>query len=273
MTNHWDELSKSLAESVPRRESLRRLGFVLAGTVLSPFGLQSALAGKQDPCKSFCKCRNKRQQDQCLKACKACGKNTSRLVGTCGGYSCCATGQTSCGSFCAHLGSDVDNCGGCGNVCDQPGQYEYCACINGACRYECAEGALRCDGMCTYVGWDAANCGACGNACGGETPFCYEGVCVGCPHELTMCDTGCVDVDWDANNCGACGNACGGSTPYCSQGVCRECPPGTTSCGGYCTWLDHDLLNCGACGVVCGGGEECYGGACHPAVPPGDGTY
>ena len=27
MTNHWDELSKSLAEeSLPRRESLRRLG-------------------------------------------------------------------------------------------------------------------------------------------------------------------------------------------------------------------------------------------------------
>jgi hypothetical protein len=224
MTQHWDEFSKSLAEAVPRRESLRRLGFVLAGAVLSPLGLQTALAGKQDPCKSFCKCRNKRQQDQCLKACKACGKNTSRLVGTCGGYSCCATGQTSCGSYCSDLASDVDNCGGCGRLCELPGPYEYGACINGNCEYACIPGASVCDGVCTPVYWDRNNCGACGNVCGGSTPYCNQGACSACTGGQALCYGRCVEIYIDTANCGACGNFCAGGE-NCVGGVCVPAEP------------------------------------------------
>ena len=72
MDHLFDEFSKSLAESVPRRESLRRLGAVFAGTMLSPLGLGTAWAGRADPCAAFCKCRNKAQQTKCLAACKAC---------------------------------------------------------------------------------------------------------------------------------------------------------------------------------------------------------
>ena len=50
MDHLFDEFSKSLAESVPRRESLRRLGAVFAGAVLSPLGLGTAWAGRRDPC-------------------------------------------------------------------------------------------------------------------------------------------------------------------------------------------------------------------------------
>ena len=49
MGDLFDELSESLAESMPRRESLRRLRVVLAGAVLSPLGLGAAWAGRQDP--------------------------------------------------------------------------------------------------------------------------------------------------------------------------------------------------------------------------------
>jgi hypothetical protein len=45
MDHLFDEFSKSLAESVPSRESLRRLGAVLAGAVLSPLGVGTAWAG------------------------------------------------------------------------------------------------------------------------------------------------------------------------------------------------------------------------------------
>ena len=76
MERLWDEFSKSLAESVPRRESLRRLGAVFAGAVLSPLGLQTAWARTQDPCKAFCKCRNSKQQSQCLAVCQ---KKLSRM--------------------------------------------------------------------------------------------------------------------------------------------------------------------------------------------------
>ena len=63
MDHLFDEFSKSLAESVPRRESLRRLGAVFAGAVLSPLAAGTAWAGgkqrpAQDPCKTFCQCRN-----------------------------------------------------------------------------------------------------------------------------------------------------------------------------------------------------------------------
>jgi hypothetical protein len=228
MTQHWDEFSKSLvAESVPRRESLRRLGFALAGAVLGPLGLKTASAGphQQDPCKTFCKCRNKRQQDQCLKSCKACGKNTSRLAGSCGGYSCCGTSQTSCGAYCTDLASDVYNCGGCGNVCDEPGPYEYGACINGNCVYACGAGADRCDGVCTYLGWDPDNCGGCGHVCPASAPYCEQGVCTDsapCPGGQTRCSGVCYDLYNDSNNCGvscATREVCG-QYETCTGGVC-----------------------------------------------------
>lgn len=235
MTHHWDELTKTLAEeSLPRRESLRRIGFALAGVVLGPLGLQTALAGKQDPCKAFCRCRNKKQQNQCLTACKACGKDTSRLAGNCGGYVCCGGGQTACGSYCTDLDGDVYNCGGCGHVCDQPGPYEYGACVDGNCAYACVEGAADCgDGTCIPLWWDPDNCGACGNVCAGNTPYC---------------------------NAGACGQI--------------QCFGGQALCAGVCRQISLDPSNCGACGVVCGPGENCQGGVCVPAEPYwGDGTY
>jgi hypothetical protein len=271
MTQPWDEFTKSLVEeSVPRRESLRRLGAVLAGAVLGPLGMESALAGRTsrrsrrvDPCKAFCTCRNKSQQNQCLKACSACNKDTSRLAGSCGGYICCGAGQTPCGSYCTDLNSDIYNCGACGSVCDQVEPYEYPVCIVGECDYFCVDGALRCGDTCTDVGWDPDNCGACGNICSGETPFCYEGACIGCPPELALCDNACIDVTWDANNCGACGNVCGGSTPYCNQGECSPCWPGGALCDGQCVDLTWNANHCGACGNVCGGATPyCSGGQC-----------
>src|SRR4051812_35456994 len=123
MTHHWDEFSKSLAEPVPRRESLRRLGALVAGAVLGPLGSARAAIRRRatDPCQTFCKCRNATQQNACLAACKACGGDTRRLCGACGSYVCCGSGRTCCGTICTDLASDVHNCGACGRVCRQPG--------------------------------------------------------------------------------------------------------------------------------------------------------
>src|SRR5262245_59631337 len=126
----FDEFSKSLAEAVPRRESLRRLGAVFAGAALSPLAAGIAwAAGKpaQDPCKAFCHCRNTSQQNDCLAACNACNKDTRRLAGKCGTYVCCTTAI--CGGVCSDLKSDP-NCGACGNNCGALGMTccgSYCA--------------------------------------------------------------------------------------------------------------------------------------------------
>jgi hypothetical protein len=227
MTQQWNEFTKSLAVPVPRRESLRRMGAVLAGMVLSPLGLGTAWAGGRDPCKSFCRCSNKAQQNQCLAACRACNGDTSRLCGSCGAYACCSTWATCCSGYCTDLASDFDNCGGCGNLCEAPGPYEDGACVDGACVYECVEGAADCgDGTCTYLGADPDNCGACGNVCAGSTPYCIQGACGDCPPGSAICGGVCTDVLFDGNNCGACGNQCA-PLEHCSFGFCEGItPPG-----------------------------------------------
>jgi hypothetical protein len=270
MTHHWDEFSKSLAESVPRRESLRRLGIVFAGAVLSPVGLGTAWARGSDPCKAFCNGCPKSQRSRCLTACNACNKDTSRLCGTCGSYVCCGSGRTCCSGYCTDVADDVLNCGGCGFACEPPGPYEFGACIDGRCEYVCADGAVYCDETCTFLDSDPANCGACGNVCGGSNPNCVDGECSGCPSGLVLCGDRCVDLAFDRENCGACGQDCGPGF-VCAAGTCcdpltqhcgvEECVSPYVNCGGNCVLLDTDPNNCGACGRVCAGG--CENGECH----------
>ena len=121
MDHLFDEFSKSLAEPVLRRESLRRLGAVFAGALLGPlFGQQTAAADQEDrtkhrgrgrrpdprivsrrrgagqpnACTAFCKrCRTQKQQNQCLTACRACSNDPNRLNGACGNYVCCHCGN------------------------------------------------------------------------------------------------------------------------------------------------------------------------------------
>src|SRR5258708_29969495 len=195
MDHLFDEFSKSLAESVPRRESLRRLGAVFAGAVLGPLGLGTARAhGTTDPCLAFCKCRNKAQQSQCLKVCRALNHDTSRVCGSCGSYVGCATGQSCCSGHCTDLNNDVHNCGGCGKQCAAHPPNEVVTCVSGLCVYGCVSGAVDCNGTCTFLGSDPANCGACGNVCPDTAPSCSQGVCDNCPAGTALCGNSCIDI-------------------------------------------------------------------------------
>ena len=263
MTHHWDEFSKSLVEkSVPRRETLRLLGAALAGTLLSPLGLKSVTAATPDPCKAFCRCSNKGQQNRCLAACRACNADTSRLCGSCGG-----------GYACTDLANDFYNCGACGNVCDEAGPYEYGECVDGHCFYGCVDGAADCGGTCMDLGTDPANCGACGNVCPEWFPHCNAGECSACAPGLALCGDLCVNLASDPANCGGCGQVCPVGE-VCSGGVCcnptiSDCFGGSDPCvfpfilcGGVCVDPTSDSSNCGACGNVCPSGFACSSGAC-----------
>jgi hypothetical protein len=240
MSHLFDELSKSLDSSLPRRESLRRLGAAFAGAVLSPLGMGIAAAAARDPCKTFCKCSNTKQQNACLATCRACNNDPSRVCGRCGTYACCsgkccggvcsnlasdancgacgnncaAIGEKCCGGRCADLDDDFFNCGACGNVCDDALPYEYGACFDGTCFYDCVEGAVDCSGVCTDVSSDPNNCGACGHVCPDFAPDCVQGLCQesACPPD--------VDLLFDALNCGACGHQCQ-PLEFCSWGQCE----------------------------------------------------
>ncbi len=167
-----DELSKSLAGSVPRRESLRLIGAALAGAVLTPLGVRTACAARPDPCVAFCRaCSGTAQRNQCIVACRACNGNTSRLCGSCGTYACCATSAACCNGTCTSVNSDPRNCGACGNVCSASTP----VCIQGTCG-NCGPGSTNCGGVCTDMVFDNANCGGCGIVC--ADGYSCQGSCV-----------------------------------------------------------------------------------------------
>ena len=169
-----DELSKLLAVSVSRRESLRSIGVVLAGAALSPLGLGTAWAARPDRCTAFCRwCPTRKRRNQCLAACRACNGNTSRLCGSCGAYACCPTGAACCNGTCTDLDSDPYNCGACGYVC--PADH---VCQGGSCVLCSGYGAGICSGVCVNLLSDAGNCGSCGNQCQSDE-LCSFGVCTG----------------------------------------------------------------------------------------------
>jgi hypothetical protein len=221
MSHEWDEFCKSLAEPVPRRETLRRLGFLFAGAVLTPLGLGTAWAsGGTDLCNSFCNKCQRSQRTSCLTACRACNSGPSHLCGSCAN-----------GYICTDFQNDVHNCGACSNDCwSGAGVNEDAACIDGKCAYQCVQGAVDCNGTCTFLDSDPDNCGACGNVCPVTEPYCGQGVCVdpGCPPGLTYCGA-CVDVMWNNSYCGSCFHSCA-QNEACQGGVCVGIG------GGYYWW-------------------------------------
>jgi hypothetical protein len=166
-----DKLSKLLAASVSRRDSLRTIGAALAGAALSPLGLGSVWAAGPDRCLAFCRCANKAQQNQCLAACREYNGNTGRLCGTCGTYACCSGSTACCDGVCSDVSSNQNNCGACAHICPASAP----VCIQGTCG-NCAFGDTNCGGVCTNTNFDNANCGACGVVC--APGYSCQGHCV-----------------------------------------------------------------------------------------------
>jgi len=189
----------------------------------------------------------------------------------------CAPGETDCFGACVDTDTDVNHCGGCGNVCQFTHAAASCdagVCVMGACDADWGD----CDGDpangCEIdLANDDANCGACNNAC---TPpeFCTQGVCgETCPGGLERCGSECVDTSTDVNHCGSCNNACtvANGTPACQGGSCvvQSCDAGFGDCDSdYGTGCETTLgtdENCSDCGDACTfnhASGSCVAGSC-----------
>jgi len=179
--------------------------------------------------------------------------------------SACTSGSSFCplgfGGYCAHLASDVSNCGVCNGLCPRGG-----TCSGGLCF--CPQNQVDCNGRCVDLSSDPDNCGECGQQCGAGV--CSSGACACNPSPGTVEHCGgspaCVDTASAPTDCGACANACPQLNSVCNGGVCA-CPVGaTTVCQlgnqSVCADLETDPEHCGACDTACPANGVCTGGAC-----------
>jgi len=208
-------------------------------------------------------------------------------------------GEASNGCEVFVLGSDNDNCGGCGIACP-----DGLTCTQGSCTDGCATAKLpdRCSTKCTNLAVDDANCGTCGTACDRSGP---DGG-ISLPQDMYY---GCVNRTCDKPKCAVANTAdCNGdlgdgceaqlhTNDHCS-GCNDKCPDGKqcgeislgvfrclcedereTFCGGlftpFCRRLDDDPQNCGGCDHICPGvsapnfSATCTHGVCEGACTTG----
>lgn len=181
----------------------------------------------------------------------------------CNGVTCTA-GQGCCGTAgsetCIDIFSDLNNCGACGNICNEG---ESCVGGNCTCGDTVASDGVACDGgIC------------CSDECVTDStdPLCI------CPGEGAPCQSGerccndaCLSITDDASNCGGCGTTCV-DVQICENSVCT-CPNGTELCGDTCVDLQTSDVHCGACDKTCvpqnATGTACVAGVCEPECQSG----
>lgn len=109
----------------------------------------------------------------------------------------CTPTQACCNNVCTDITTDVNNCGGCGIVCDDGNPCTIDFCINGVCFSEYAPSGTPCpDGECNGSGECIPICaGGCddGNPC--TIDACVNGECVHVPAPFgTPCPNGTCDA-------------------------------------------------------------------------------
>ena len=246
-------------------------------------------------------------------SCGSCGNTCPAVangVPSCSGGVCgfaCDAGYADCDGDPANgcetnTGSDVSNCGLCGNTCMDSDDHGSPSCMEGMCGITCDSAWTLCDGagsplgefglitpigVCVDLDTDTGNCGSCGNACAAVdngVPSCSAGTCAigSCNTDYGDCDgqygNGCeIDVRITTDSCGFCGNTCdpvSNGVPSCSAGTC-----GIGSCDSWFDDCDNDISNgceadlgtdtgnCGSCETMCTesddhGSPSCTDGMC-----------
>ncbi len=243
---------------------------------------------------------NQREEDLCeaslstIEHCQTCGKqcNEDNGVASCTSSGCaiaCDDGFGDCDDDAdtgceVDLMDDADNCGECGNVCEN--DHGNSRCVDGECVPSCSSGYDDCDGDpqngCeTDLGSSLDDCGACGDECAppNATGACVDGVCEAtCEDGFADCngqvDDGC-EADLSApETCGDCNHVCSanGGVPVCNDDkTCGiTCNQGSADCingvlDGCETNTNVSIVHCGMCGRMCPsavGVPACNDGVC-----------
>ncbi|MEI8256715.1 MAG: hypothetical protein WCJ30_13655, partial [Deltaproteobacteria bacterium] len=229
--------------------------------------------------------------------CGSCGNSCALAhvsVQACGMSHCvvgaCSTGFGDCDLTASNgcetnvVGSDVNNCGGCGVRCSFANAAATCG--SGVCAMDaCNAGFANCDGNAangceTNTGTDNTHCGACTTTCSAGQ-VCSTGTCsASCGTGLMACGGSCVATATDPTNCGACGSVCllaNVTTQACIADSCAvgTCSAGFSDCDGMASngcetaVRGIDVNNCGGCGLRCSfanANAACTSGSCTMAA-------
>jgi hypothetical protein len=241
--NRFDEMTRAFGSGRPRRSVLKGLaGAALGVAGLARFGGAEAAKGGNSAAAHFCNAvfPPGPQRGQCVSDAAhgagpfiACGGDPANY--------CSGTGT------CADFNSEINNCGGCGNVCSTSDLNATAACVNGTCVVTCDTGFTDCNGVCVHTASDANNCGACGNVCPESNPTCYQGTC------RCVGYGGVPDSNGD-QTCFIDGGPAGDAVMTCDANeVCLSCIGGacsgpggqpTACCGGYAWCCNPADGNC-----------------------------
>jgi hypothetical protein len=171
VTSTFDDLSKTLAGGVSRRDVLRLIGGSIGGTVLATIGVGEAQAATSS-CAAYCANFHGAAHAQCMQTCKRCGSDTSRLCagfGPGGGVTCCpGPGPVTC---CSGPNGGVTCCPSGSNCCFNGSGTTIC----------CPSGTFCCGGPTNSICCDSPS-GCCFNQATGQSFCCPSGqVCCGGP--------------------------------------------------------------------------------------------
>jgi hypothetical protein len=174
--------------------------------------------------------------------------------------------------------ADVDNCGGCGNICVVANGTAGCEASE--CMVEsCNPGRADCDGVYTNgcevnLNNDPDNCGSCDNVCNiaNASNTCETGMCrvltctppfADCNADRTSCET---NTSNNATNCGGCGmNGLNCTTTFShASGTCQSSMCVIGACSG--NWLNCNTQPIDGCEVDRQENDNHCGGCNQPCV-------
>ncbi len=268
--HRFDELTRALAGSVPRRTFFRAMLGLAAGvsgaTKVDARTSRTRPTIPPPPPPDLCPGGVQKCNGSCCPADQTCC-NGSCCVGTCENGVCCETGAIHCGNECCSAGThccgsiccaSADLCSASGNRCCDVGTSvcgeECCAAGQSCCDGECCDGACYQEELCCP--WDREVCqgtccasgetccgvdGCCDGYCFGEGQFCCVGQVDRCGDEC--CDTGtetCCTDESGQETCVPIGGCCrddecggdGGCDGVCNPDTAHcQFPGGEQSCG------------------------------------------
>jgi len=193
MANQFDELAKTLAGGISRRETLRRLGGGLVGAMLASLGWDGkawSAPAANSQCEKFCRdtCGispgGGNAFGKCVSSCENC-LNANGTVCTCPppgqtNVNCCASGTACVGEACVNpstCGTESFNCGEDAKACEG----DNCYCFSSVFGFGICGGNETCG---TFP--------ACPNGQSDCPPgtFCSVNTCCGQQQCLRICDAG-----------------------------------------------------------------------------------